>query len=164
MKRLLTLLLATSFLLVTVCGCASNSAPIPELASEESKPTKFIVDGKEINVDYSETERDFLDNFEMDWACQYTLYDASELTSEVLENRCGSLIIERCIGIVTDADFGDGRLLNFDDGGYYISYSDVNGIRDGSIVLSYMVYNPNNNYIDDIMERYDYLISTEYED
>lgn len=28
----------------------------------------------------------------------------------------------------------------------------------GTVFLSYMVYNPDNNYIDDIMERYDFIL------
>lgn len=31
-------------------------------------------------------------------------------------------------------------------------------MRDGTVFLSYMVYNPDNNYIDDIMERYDFIL------
>ena len=31
-------------------------------------------------------------------------------------------------------------------------------MRDGTVFLSYMVYNPDNNYIDDIMEPYDFIL------
>ena len=132
----------------------------------------FCIADKEIHVDYSDIEEEFLSDFwECDEECrrednhpQCSLYDASDLTAEILESRNGSYIIERCIGFVTDSKEGRGKLLNFHDGGDYISYAGVNGIRDGSVVLSYMVYNPDNNSIDDISERYDFIISKEYED
>ena len=34
----------------------------------------------------------------------------------------------------------------------------------GTVLVSYMIYDPSNNYIDDIMERYDFVICREYED
>lgn len=169
--RLLTLLLVTSFLLVTVSGCARQSTPAPELdteieeAEEFENNRKLAFDNEEIVVSYADTEAEFLKVIKASETFRgYSLYDAEELTVETLESRNGAVIIERCIGIVTDKTSGDGRLLNFEDGSYYISYSGMDDIRDGTVVLSYMIYNPENNYFDDIMERYDFVISREYED
>lgn len=88
------------------------------------------------------------------------VYDSAELTAEILENRLGTTIVERCIGMVTDVEAGDGIVLNAQDELYnYISYRGIyRPIRNGSLILSYMVYSPDNNYIDDIVERYDFIL------
>lgn len=90
----------------------------------------------------------------------YMIYDASELTPEILDDRVdtNTVVIERCIGVVTDKETGAGMILN-QSGGYYISYRNTPNIQKGSIVVSYMVYNPNNNFVDDIIERYDFVIA-----
>lgn len=85
-----------------------------------------------------------------------------------MEHRTESneIIIERCIGIVTNADHvGDEQILNTDDSYYnYINYENEDfEINTGTIILSYFIYNPGTNEIDDIMERYDILLSREYE-
>ncbi len=88
------------------------------------------------------------------------VYDASELTADILENRRGTMVVERCFGVVTDAKQGDGRVLNPADKDYdYIGYRGVYWpLSDGTVLLSYMVYNPDNGYIDDIVERYDFVL------
>ena len=90
----------------------------------------------------------------------YMIYDASELTPDILDDRVdtNTVVIERCIGVVTDKETGAGIILNY-SGGYYISYRNTPNIQKGSIVVSYMVYNPNNNFVDDIIERYDFVIT-----
>ena len=83
------------------------------------------------------------------------IVDSKDLTAEMLENRNGNLIIERVIGTVNDARIGAGKELK---GNGFISYAGVEGISDGDIICSYFIYNPNTNYIDDIVARYDYII------
>lgn len=92
------------------------------------------------------------------------VYDSSELTAEILENRRGTTVVERCFGMVKNAESGDGIILNPEDKDYnYISYRGVYWpLSDGTILLSYMVYNPDNNYIDDIAERYDFVLDIEW--
>ena len=83
-------------------------------------------------------------------------YNAEDLTGEILRNRNGDIIIEKMIGTVTNRK-GDGRLMGV--GKYnYISYKGVKGIRKGDVVLTVVIYNPANNYEDDIVERFDYII------
>lgn len=94
---------------------------------------------------------------------QIIKYDSGDLTAEILENRNGKVIVERCVGIVTDSETGDGMILNTDPDHYYISYAGVDGVTDGTVIVSYMVYSTKNNSIDDIEERYDYIASREYE-
>lgn len=81
--------------------------------------------------------------------CQ--VYDSSELTEDVLANRQGKLIIEKCIGTVID-DEKNGSL----EDGSYISYADVDCVK-GDTVITYLIYNPNTNYVDDVIERFDYI-------
>lgn len=94
-----------------------------------------------VNVIPSETETDNI--------CQ--LYDSSELTEDILANRQGKLIIEKCVGTVTD-DEKNGSL----EDGSYISYESVNCTK-GDTIVTYLIYNPETNYTDDVIERFDYV-------
>ena len=84
------------------------------------------------------------------------IIDSEALSAEALENRNGKLIIERVIGIVDNAETGAGHELS--DENAFISYSAVEGISNGNIICTYLIYNPDTNYIDDIEARYDYII------
>lgn len=86
--------------------------------------------------------------------CQVKVINANDLTATELENRNGNIIIERVLGVVTDADNGNGCELN----GNYISYKSVANISNGDIICTYLVYNPDTNCIDDIAARYDYIV------
>lgn len=94
-----------------------------------------------INVIPSETETDNI--------CQ--VYDSSELTEDILANRQGKLIIEKCIGTVTD-DEKNGSL----EDGSYISYENVDCVK-GDTIITYLIYNPDTNYTDDVVERFDFV-------
>ena len=71
---------------------------------------------------------------------------------DALETRNGKIIIEVSSGTVLD-DEGHGR----DICGYYIKY-DSSRFSAGDQVQSVFVYNPETNYIDDIISRTDTLI------
>ena len=117
-------------------------------------------------LDYLETEELFLMEMAESGLTDYVLYDASELTEEVLANRQGTVIIERCIGFVTNGETGDGELLNPADPDYaYISYADMESpYRDGTVILTYLIYNPESSAIDDISARHDIVLTREFED
>lgn len=86
------------------------------------------------------------------------IYDSDDLTMEMLQNRKGTIIIEKCIGVVNDKE-GNGKLLNCSNPEYfYISYKSVPKATTGDVILTYFVYNPDNNIEDDIMERFDFII------
>lgn len=86
------------------------------------------------------------------------IIDSSDLTMEMIRNRNGKIIIERCIGVVLDAE-GNGKVLNYNDPEhYYIGYRNVKGAKPGDTILSYFIYNPENNIEDDIIYRYDYIL------
>ena len=66
--------------------------------------------------------------------------------------------------ITTEA--GDGRILNCADSEFaYISYRNYadDEISVGTVMLSFMIYDPENNYTDDIIERYDFVLTRDYE-
>lgn len=71
---------------------------------------------------------------------------------DALENRNGKITIEVSSGTVLD-DAGNGQ----DICGYYIKY-DSERFSAGDQVQSVFVYNPETNYIDDIVSRADTLI------
>ena len=71
---------------------------------------------------------------------------------DALENRNGKITIEVSSGTVLD-DEGNGQ----DICGYYIKY-DSSRFSAGDQVQSVFVYNPETNYIDDIISRTDTLI------
>lgn len=98
-----------------------------------------------VNIIPTETETD---NF-----CQ--VYNSSDLTEDILANRQGKIIIEKCVGTVTD-DEKNGAIQNADSDYNYISYADVDCIK-GDTVITYLIYNPNTNYIDDVVERFDFI-------
>lgn len=83
------------------------------------------------------------------------IIDSAQLTIEALENRNGSILIEKCVGIVTDSE-KNGRILNASNEYNYISYKYVNNIREKDIIVTYLVYNPFNNFEDDILFRFDF--------
>ena len=126
----------------------------------------FAINGKAEKVaDYTEIENDFVSNFSKD---SVVIYNSQDLTAEILENRAGTgkTVVERVIGMVTNEDRkGDGVVLNTTNTEYnYISYMDVDfETRNGTIILTYLVFNPNSNYIDDVIERYDFLLDRQYE-
>lgn len=85
--------------------------------------------------------------------------DCNDLTEEMLTTRKEKNImyIERIIGKVTDNE-KNGKVLNPpEDGGYYISYASVKGVRKGDTIITYCVYNPYSNYDDDVIERWDFI-------
>lgn len=88
------------------------------------------------------------------------IVEASELDADALQTRNGKLIIERCIGIVDNAETGEGHVLNEDPESNGISYRSVTGISTGNVICTYFIYNPDNNYIDDIIMRFDYIIDS----
>lgn len=100
-----------------------------------------------VNVISSETETNKTET--QDNICQ--LYDSSELTEDILANRQGKLIIEKCVGTVTD-DEKNGSL----EDGSYISYKDVDCAK-GDTITTYLIYNPDTNYTDDVVERFDFV-------
>ena len=72
--------------------------------------------------------------------------------TEILQNRNGKIIIEVIEATVLD---DDGNAC--DDFGFYVKY-DSGKYEKGDRVQTAFVYNPENNYLDDILYRFDTLI------
>ena len=89
------------------------------------------------------------DNTEIYFTRTQKDYDAM---TEVLENRNGKIIIEVIEATVLD-DEGNGS----DQFGFYVKY-DSKRFSKGDRVQSVFVYNPETNYVDDILYRVDSLI------
>lgn len=89
----------------------------------------------------------------------FEVYRSYELTPEILTNREGTIIVEEIIGKCINEKTGDGFELGKELEYYnYISYKDVKGVKAGDVVCSYFIYNPDNNFEDDIIERYDFIV------
>ena len=82
------------------------------------------------------------------------VYESENLSTRKLKTRKGKgvVIVEKIRGTVTD------NLSNGNVNGCYISYKSVRGVRKGSQVVTYLVYNPRTNALDDIIRRYDVVI------
>lgn len=89
------------------------------------------------------------DNTEVYFTRTQKDYDAM---TEILENRKGKIIIEVIEATVLD-DEGNGS----DQFGFYVKY-DSKRFSKGDKIQSVFVYNPDTNYIDDILYRVDSLI------
>ena len=92
---------------------------------------------------------------------QYNLnvIDTSKLTYKAITHRKGTVIVERVIGkVITDQK--DGRVLNQGANTEYnsISYRSVD-CKKGDIIVTYVLYNPETNWDDDVLARWDYVLS-----
>ena len=116
----------------------------------------------EMNVRY------FFEHEEVSVGEDYQIYDTDELTADILEHRTEHdvLIIERIIGQVTNGESFDGRILNTKEPYYnYISYRYAGmPIQEGTVLITYFIYNPNTDGVDDIVNRYDFVLDRRYED
>ncbi len=102
------------------------------------------------------TEKTTLEDFN-----KVQVIDSEDLSMDILYNRDGKIIIEKCIGKCVD-EKGNGKIINCRDKDYdYISYRYVDGVKSGDTIITYFIYNPENNAEDDIIERFDYIVDTE---
>lgn len=82
-------------------------------------------------------------------------YDTKDIDEYIIVSRKDKkrIVVERVTGTVINKK-KDGR----DTNGYYISYKGLSGVRKGSKIVSYLVYNPATYYIDDVIERIDVIV------
>ena len=170
MKRVLTMVFIATICMLSFAGCG-KTAEVADTSTtgfeESNEPEEITPDGiledymESVGIEYEETLiMDLSERFDG----EISICDSSTLSTEVLENRNGRVIVERCYGMVVSRD-GDGKVLNPYDKDYdYISYRRCDETREGTLMLTYLVYNPDTNYWDDIIERYDSVVSHELED
>ena len=71
-------------------------------------------------------------------------------------SHAGYVRVEMLEGVVLDSETCEGKLIYpTKDIGAYISYRDVEGIYEGAIVRTYLIYNPASNAVDDVIARID---------
>ena len=128
-----------------LAGISTNQQPINSYEALELN-VKYLLEHEEVSVGE-----------------EYEIYDAADLTADILEHRTehNTLIVERVIGQVTDAGTGDGKVWGTDE---YIRYLNVDApIANGTVLISYFIYNPMSNGVDDIANRYDFILDRRYE-
>lgn len=116
------------------------------------------------NKQYNTSQVQFYDNMIQD-ANTIEIYDTSELTHDIMQNRNGKIIVEKIIGEVTNSKL-DGKILNTSNNenytnkndGLYINYERVNGAKVGDKIVTYFIYNPFTNAQDDVLTRLDFII------
>lgn len=118
-----------------------SAAQTPEAPASVSSSADFLLDGAL-----------FTDS-------NLVIYDSGDLTEKVLETRVEQklLVVERSVGVVTSID-PDGRVNGKTKEGFSLCYTGVEGAEVGAKIVSYFVYNPENDYVDDIVYRWDYVI------
>lgn len=161
MKRKILYLITTSALVMSafLIGKTMSTQPKPNvkqyLAVNDIKSIDYYASENKLTISTSTDSYDFeptinvIPSETQDNICQ--VYDSSELTEDILANRQGKLIIEKCVGTVTD-DEKNGSL----EDGSYISYESVDCTK-GDTIVTYLIYNPKTNYTDDVIERFDYV-------
>ena len=117
--------------------------------------------------DYIAIENSFIKELHKKDYENVAIYPTDELTNDVLENRTNmdGVVVEKMIGMVAKGNNGDGIILNTKDTEHnYISYNNMDfETHEGTIILTYYVYNPETNYLDDVLERYDFVLNREHE-
>lgn len=172
MKKVISYIITlVMVVLLAACGAGNNETPADTIGTTSFSDAVYEVNGQQVELEFYGIEDAFILELSEQYGdgTRFAVYGTDELMAEILEHRTegDEIIIERCIGIVTNTDrAGDGKILNTNDDYYnYISYSGVDfETHDGTIILSYFIYNPGTDYTDDIMERYDFVLSREYED
>ena len=81
------------------------------------------------------------------------IINTADLAEHDLTSRKGTLLIEVDYGTVLNRK-GDG----VDDSGNYICYKRLGRLRKGTRIKSYFLYNPDTNYVDDVVYRYDVIL------
>lgn len=161
MKRKIAYILTTSALVMSafLIGKTMSTQPKPNakqyLAVNDIQSIDYYTSKNKLTISTSTDSYDFeptinvIPSETQDNICQ--VYNSSELTEDILANRQGKLIIEKCIGTVID-DEKNGSLEDES----YISYESVDCTK-GNTIITYLIYNPETNYTDDVIERFDYV-------
>lgn len=163
MKRKIAYILTTSALVMSafLIGKTMSTQKIVEpnakqyMSLADIKSIDYYASKNKLTINTSTDSYDFEPNVipskteTQDNICQ--VYNSSELTEDILANRQGKLIIEKCVGEVTD-DEKNGSL----EDGSYISYESVDCTK-GDTITTYLIFNPDTNYVDDVIERFDYI-------
>ena len=166
MKKLFAVILAI-VLVIALAACGQDK---PEEVAASTTPAgdTYVINGEEQTIYpcYAIEENYVTDMVSMGYL-EFEIYQPDEITPKMLHDRAEHhrVIVERLIGIVTSKD-GDGKILNTSDTEHdYISYKDISlNYNVGTVMLTYLLYNPDTSYEDDILERYDYILDDRFEE
>ena len=144
-----------------------NVEPATEKTFDERHT--YIINGQRQQVmPYYPIEDNFVMTIVAFGYTNFHIYNSCNVTGEMLRNRTKSekIIVERVIAMITNADReGDATVLNTNGDYTYISYYDTDlDYTTGTIMVTYLMYNPKTDYEDDIIERYDFVLDRNYED
>ena len=152
----------------TVSVMEDNTKADAIIGTQSFKNYNVTVDGKTEHLTayvFSIEDNYALEMYDLGYN-NFDIYDSQELTEDMLLNRVdsGRIIIERIIGIVENSETGDGKVLNHDYD-TYITYKGTHGLdyKDNTIIITYLLYNPDTAYTDDVLERYDFVLSRTFE-
>lgn len=135
--------------------------------NDETSDASTSVENIASENDYIAIENSFIKELHKKGYKNVAIYPTDELTNETLENRTNldGVVVEKMIGMVAKGNNGNGIILNTKDTEHnYISYNNMDfEIHEGTIILTYYVYNPETNYLDDVLERYEFVLNREHE-
>lgn len=156
----------TGLLLVIMAVCGAGKAEVNTATKENL--TEVIEESTEViqeNPEVAEDEPEegtlaYYERLEEDLrAYGMQIVESKDLTYDMLVNRNGATIVEKCIGVVLDEE-GNGEVINGIPDYNYICYAGLEeDLQPGTVVLTYCVYNTDTSYEDDIILRYDYIVT-----
>lgn len=151
MKKVIYILLLG--IMAVLAGYGINGKIGAEKAAEEKIERIYKMHEFSNKMDIAEARCEAVEDFIGEIYGGYELYNTYELTAEILESRTEeNIIVEVAVGSVLNEN------LDGESYGYYISYRSVENAKPGDTVITYFVYNPYNNYVDDIVERFDIIV------
>lgn len=178
MKKIIAIIMVL-VLMVSITACSMNkTTDNPQINAKEMNIEQsteqlderhtYIINGKRQQISsYYPIEDNFVMCIVDVGYTNFHIYNSKNVTGEMLTNRTKSdkIIVERVIAIVTNAKRqGDAKVLNTNGDYNYISYYGTDlDYTTGTIMISYLMYNPDTDYEDDIIERYDYVLDRNFE-
>lgn len=164
----ITIIMLISF---ASCGAKDTAENQPKQMAAKSIDEKFTytINGEQQKITpYYPIEDNYVMNMVEVGYSNFHIYDSHNVTGGMLANRTKSekIIIERVIAIITNRNReGDAKVLNTNGDYNYISYYGTDlDYTTGTIMITYLMYNPKTDYEDDIIERYDFVLDRNYED
>lgn len=176
MKKIICITI-TIIMLISFAGCgAKDTAENQPINAQKQMAAKSIdekftytINGEQQKVTpYYPIEDNYVMNMVKVGYSNFHIYDSRNVTGGMLANRTKSekIIIERVIAIITNGNReGDAKVLNTNGDYNYISYYGTDlDYTTGTVMITYLMYNPETDYEDDIIERYDYVLDRNFED
>jgi len=172
MKKIICMVITIIMVISLVgCGAKDTAENQPKQMAAKSIDEKFTytIDGEQQKITpYYPIEDNYVMNMVEVGYSNFHIYDSRNVTGGMLANRTKSekIIIERVIAIITNRNReGDAKVLNTNGDYNYISYYDTDlDYTTGTVMITYLMYNPETDYEDDIIERYDYVLDRNFED